>query len=813
MQVDDAGQASCKPDVAQQGGVGEGVLNPLLRVAVITGVEAAVALHISRGDDLNSRDGAGHTPLMLCALKDRPRICSLLLAAGAKSELVSRRGQTAFDIAIENGAAEVAMLLRPSTQQVGGEVGGNGAVADLDAWESEDEQAPPDVNPELAIQASQAHHEISRHTPQDLLTEWLDTEVYLPQRVEAPTRLRDDDDVQSELRLILLRGIREGSVPDMSIEDIAALLDIEHEHGLDSHLRQVLADLGAETDERFEYVGPDDNFKVYVEREATEEEEGIVSDVFMRLDSIIARRNESIRQYLRSIQHHSLLSAAEELLLGQTMDTSLQQAIDLIATDDAAIQHILAALRQVQVGAQKLGAISRGVNDPRSTVVEPYAGEESLDVEAVPLEHPTDQESDQEDVDSFDANEEVQLHSIVQSLERHLSVETPRLSEVVLCDILHSLRLSAGFLSKLADADDAWKSTTSRMTFCSAMQRYRQARDQMVTSNLKLVLSIAKKYVYSGLPLEDLTQEGNLGLIKAVERYDWRKGFRFSTFAIWWIRQQIGRSVADTGRTVRLPVHVHEKVQSLSWMIRKYQAVHDDQPSLVAMSEAMDMRVDKVAALLTYMEEITRIDSVDIDSVADPEFISRFHCADPEDVAIANEAAIVVPKLFDLLPRKQQYVLRLRHGIGVRDEQTLEEIGQSMGVTRERVRQIEVKALKALQNPPKHTQRNGISDVHSDSASDWQADRKEKGKKTQVEASQQDPEAHAKDESEQKISPLKQALLLAEELGIAVEDQRAENDGRLWVRITSFPSVAAYRLVKKLRALGFREEVGKGYWI
>ncbi len=833
MRADDAGQASLETDVARRSDLGGAVLNPLLRMAIITGVETAVALHISRGDDLNARDSDGHTPLMLCALRNRHRICALLLAAGANAELTSRQGQIAYEMAIEKGAAEVAKLLtpakieptvnnieRPFSATEEEPISEYSSAADLNAWEPEEEHAPPLADPELAERASLVHNEISHHAPQDFSTEWDDIDAYLPELAQAPTRLRDDD-VRSALRLILLRGMREGSVPDMSIKDLAEVLDIDCEHDLAPHLRRILGDIGAETDERFEYVAPDDDFTVHVEQEASEQEEEIISDALMRLDSIVSRRHEPIRQYLRSIQRHPLLTAAEELQLGQEMGASLQQAIDLVATDSAAVRHVLDAVHQVQIGVRRLSSISRGWNDPLETTTDAAADEERLAVIAAPPVRPADQDAEpDDDAVGLDSDEGAQLDSIVQSLAKHLSTETSSFAEEDLREILSSLRLSAGFLFGLADANDGWQSMSSKMAFHAAMQRYRQAHDRMTTSNLKLVFSIAKKYVYSGLPLEDLVQEGNLGLIKAVERYDWRKGFRFSTFATWWIRQQIGRSVADSGRTVRLPVHVHEKVQSLRWMIRKYEAANGETPSLATMSEAMSMRVDKVAPLLTYMEEIRAIEDVDVDRLADPDFITRFHSSEPETLAAGKEEAAKVADLLDSLPRKQRNILRLRYGIGVRDALTLEEVGQGMGVTRERVRQLESKALGLLRHPARIEWLEGRPSAHL---------------KQQVESLDAEidqdvlPIAEAKQSSsnigtrrnsnpadriplKERLSQLDQVLEQARALAIEVEDDRHGNSGRVWVGLDSHDDAASRKLVRRMLDLGFEHWPGKGYW-
>jgi RNA polymerase primary sigma factor len=844
MQADDTSRIGFKPD-ARQTDVGGVALNPLLRVAVIAGVESAVAVHISRGDDLNARDGDGHTPLMLCALRNRPRICTLLLAAGAKAELISNQGKTAYEIATEKGAVEVANLLMPQhlgfvegndASLIAREVGGHlsltaeernneyGAESDLDAWVSEEEHAPPQAMPELVAIVTLVHADISRHAPQDLSAQWDDIDVGLPELAHAPTSLRDDDDVRTSLRLILLRGLREGSVPDQSVEDLAEILDIEREHDLVPYLRRTLGDIGVETDERFEYYGPDDDFRVHVEPEGTEEEEDIVSSVFMCLDSIVSRRNEPFRQYLRGLQHYTLLSAADEIELGEVMDSCLREAMDLVASDSGALQYVLDAIRQVQNGSRRFSSISRGWSDPKDMADDgPAEKDAQIAVTASLFQSGGQDVEPGDDADRTEVEESAQLVRIAKSLESHLSTETSCLAQEDLYAIVSSMRLSGSFLFGLFDAKEGWQSTTTKAVFRAAMQRYRHAYDRMSTSNLRLVLSIAKKYIYSGQALEDLVQEGNIGLLKAVERFDWRKGFRFSTYATWWIRQQIGRSVADTGRAVRLPVHLHEKVQNLRWFLRKHEAEHGKLPSLETMADAMNMRGDKVATLLTCMQDILPIDDVDLESLADPEFIARFHSEEPEDTAIKKQRALKVVELVNSLPRNQQTILRLRYGIGVRDALTLEEVGHGMGVTRERVRQIESKTLRLIQNPTRIAWLEGLGKPMQVRSSDWPTTEGSTGTRSQDPGSGLDlslkevglqtaRESCELIERNKQASPLDKALSLAHTLGVAVEDKRSEFGGSIWVLITSFSDVASYRLVKQLRTLGFEEAPGIGYW-
>ena len=785
-------------------------IKPLLRMAIVNGVEKSVRVHINNGDNLNARDRDGLTPLMLAARHNRPPVLRMLLLAGADPELLDPCGKDAVFHARSVSATECLTLLEqalippvrntpemtpepteslasashadaenttceihrakdpdssigepyPTPAQAGSDIHqpdneDDPETDDHDAlcgdWEAEAEAIAPDWDEGILQEIHALQVAISQHKAVDTDEDWSYMDVFLPMRALPITR---DDGNGFSVRTLLLSALREGTVQEDYLIELCRRHDdcrsnkdddlyYEEEHALSAtekllfqqddsrdkemehFLSLILSDLGAVLDERSASDISMDELEVSVGEECD------LAETLDFIEDCKANYADPHRHYQREMGAFDLLNREGEHLIARRMEEGRRELLHF----PPAVEYFLSAFDGIENGEIILSERITGLIEENSNVpVEAgnsdaeTAYEEDDIPESLNEDSGPDPVAVREKLDYFQ-----EQYARVRSIHESLGADHPdtraAFDDLTRCFL--EFRLVPKFLAEITDTlnnvvdriHQQEKMIAVEEEICrlekecglsvneikaihgrvvAGEKQTRLAKHEMIHCNFRLVISIAKKYGYMGLDFDDLIQEGNLGLMRAVDKFDYRRGFKFSTYATWWIRQSISRAVADQSRTIRLPVHVVETLNKINRVSRLLEQQTGYTPTPDQIAERIgDITTEKVRRILKFAVSPVSLDTfmkegdekILADTLEDVGNLLPFEAA---TLASMREAT---RRILSCLTERESTVLRMRFGIGMTTDHTLEEIGKQFDVTRERIRQIEAGAIRKLRLP------------------------------------------------------------------------------------------------------------------
>ncbi|MDR3515788.1 MAG: sigma-70 family RNA polymerase sigma factor [Azospirillaceae bacterium] len=694
-------------------------LSGTFKQAVALGIEAAVRHHLGIGHNVNSQDAKGQTPLFIAAAKGYANICAILLEAGADVAAKDCAGVTALDVAIQNKRSDVWELLQrvlkvespaapepdpwgpspPLPETVSIDViplNEEEGELDLSGWQPEVNLPPPPEDPLVLPDVRSTQRGLGEHIPIDLDEDWSDVEITLPELIARRRRRRDNEEETrwlGDASTLVLAALRDGEVPESLIESITPAMGVDgDDEGVvdyDAMLRMTLGDLGVrvgdDEDARIIFDGPDGETE---ERYSLE-----ISEAMQFLRTCLERREEPLTQYLNALSNIKVLSREDEQAIGRAMEDGMSMALTAVASSSVAMNVILETVDQAERHEIEWDSVI--ADDPAY-----------MDADA-PLDDDPDDMPDEvgEDEAAADILLPAALSARITSLREGyaaLGVAAPEYRPALTQELgrrIQALGLREKFVERLRSVvEDKEADQAIRERLSAGLEKTRKAKDRLFHSNQKMVFWIARKYQRRGLPLMDIVQEGSLGLMKAVEKFDYSRGNKFSTYATWWIRQGISRAIADQSRLIRVPVHMVEFINKVRRARQEHEILRGREPTAQELAAKLEISEAKAAKALVLLHDVASLDEGDANENRLSDVLVD-SAPSPEDGILQKEREAIICEELSGMDSRDQDVICLRFGIGEDSEHTLEEVGQRYGVTRERIRQIESKALAHLSHP------------------------------------------------------------------------------------------------------------------
>ena len=664
-------------------------LPSLFRWAASDGVVQTVELHIRRGDDVNARDSRGRTPLLLAAAGGHSEVCQLLIKAGADPSLVDWEGNDALSVAIKERQEDAAAVLRACRPSESADSASSAVVVDdpfagvadvewvwdeepldLADWEEVADSSPPEDDPSVYSSVRELQDQISKHVPTNQDDDWSDVEVDLPDDTDWYTAGHAAwlDDVRTLIRA----GLSCGWVTAYEVAELAwNEEDDQYDIGTESRLRVMMEAIGILVED--DPGAPVSASVAWPQSDVIldDSDEEMVQDAIAFLGGL-SRNQDLLIPYSKDLNGAQRLSADEEVALATRIEDATDEVFSAITQSTEASHQLFEWADQLENSTETDAELS----------TEDSGGDEEFD------------SGEGQDSDRPSLTPSMSHNLTGSQAIRHLNGSSLGDRDAHRADTfrdgLSALRLSGVAIRRLcATVTENASNPELNRILTSALRAREKASAEFVEANLRLVLWCAKRQ--GGLPLMDRVQEGSIGLLKAVERFDPRLGFRFSTYATWWIRQAISRAVADQGRIIRLPVHAVERLAKVQRAAGAASALTGRPPDASELASEFGVSGRELEKTLLLRQDAELVENVvdwspamDTPLTAEADFASRFAIRHDIDFALR------------FLTERQADVIRFRFGLGGGPDHTLQQVGDKLNLTRERVRQIEVAALKKL---------------------------------------------------------------------------------------------------------------------
>lgn len=650
-------------------------LKPLVRAAIQNGNLHLVSEYLNNGGSVNARDQRGRTPLMLAAAKGHAEVCRLLLDFGADLSDRDDDGRTALEIANDIGehAIVTILALHAHPAEIGDpdptaatEAPGFGAFQD---WQPEASTDAPVEDPFVRSQVlnSQAHLRSPPH--QNVGADWNESQLDLPE-IDSLTIQRElrQEPIPDLLSALIGEAKRSGMYRESLVSAIVAEIDGNEQTLM--NLSQMLGDMGfiPEGDEETWFRG----FPI----EEDWDRDHATEECIQYLHDLRSELNDPDFHLRKDVRRSVLLDRDGETRIGRLLAVTIRDACEAIANDARVTEALEALATRLEEEPQLAGRLGR-LDDTHDLTSSEDTGED----------------------DAFEIPNQSSSH-----LSSRLRSRLSDIIEISRDSSTDRKREVAGALEQLGPTTLTFRilqcafaeSGTRNQRLASAIDRAEKFHNEMFMANVRLAISVARKYAWSSIPSMDLIQEAFLGLLRAIERFDYNRGTKFSTYATWWIRQSVTRAISDKERLIRVPVHMMDKVRKLASATRS--SGHDT-PHEIPIHDLMsitDLSRTEIEKTLSVVDDASSWEE------SPEDLISAMTLADdhgsPFGISERLEMKRIVLECVESLPTRQAEVIKLRFGLADSDEMTLEEIGKVFHLTRERIRQIESKALAKLRN-------------------------------------------------------------------------------------------------------------------